>query len=79
MLYIAKFTVEKNSIVITDSMSHKRRMPSVFLLAKLREILQVESLAEGRSYVIQGCSIQDTSGLKKNVELLVDALLLNIS
>ena len=54
-------------------------MPSVFLLAQLREKLQVESLAEGRSCVIQGCSMQDTSGLKKNVELLVDALLLNIS
>ena len=83
MLYIAKFTVEKNSIVIyiynRQYVSHKRRMPSVFLLAQLREKLQVESLAEGRSCVTQGCSMQDTSGLKKNIELLVDALLLNIS
>ena len=64
---------------LNNNMSHKWRMLSVFLPAQLREKLQVESLAEGRSCVIRGCSMQDTSSLRKNIELLVDALLLNIS
>ena len=51
----------------------------IFLLAQLREKFQVESLAEERSCVIEGCSMQDTSGLKKSLELLVDELLPNTS
>ena len=51
----------------------------IFSLAQLREKFQVESLAEERSCVIEGCSMQDTSGLKKSLELLVDELLPNTS
>lgn len=67
--------------MILDSVTtpHKQTMLFVFLLAQLREKFQVESLAEERSCVIKGCSMQDTGALKKILELLVDELLPNTS
>jgi len=39
----------------------------------------VESITEGRSYVMQGCYMQNTDDLKRSIEMLVDMLLDNAS